>query len=142
MTGCEKGYCVYDRVPSPLGRRQVNGHCLQGGLFRGTIAALGFIAPRVAECAKKPHYTSKHLGDRLHIPHGRGARRVAVVERPCLRDDGGSRGWLRKETPTTEDEETEIVTVLTHTLQSKIPTYQERKEKTEGISKKAGPQES
>ena len=69
----------------------------------------------VAECAKKPHYASKQLGDRLHLPHGRGARRVAVVERPCPRDGGESRGWLREEIPTTEDEETEIVTVLTHT---------------------------
>ena len=49
----------------------------------------------VAECAKKPHYASKQLGDRLHLPHGRGARRVAMVERPCPRDGGESRGWLR-----------------------------------------------
>ena len=63
----------------------------------------------VAECAKKPHYASKQLGDRLYLPHGRGARRVAVVERPCPRDGGESRRWLREETPTTEDEETEIV---------------------------------
>ena len=31
VTGCEKGLRVYDRAPSPLGRRQVNGNCLQGG---------------------------------------------------------------------------------------------------------------
>ena len=80
----------------------------------------------VAECAKKPHYASKQLGDRLHLPHGRGARRVAMVERPCPRDGGESRGWLREETPTTEDEETEIVTVLTHTLQSETPTREKR----------------
>ena len=33
LTGCEKGLRVYDRAASPLGRRQVNGHCLQGGLI-------------------------------------------------------------------------------------------------------------
>jgi hypothetical protein len=32
VTGCEKGLRVCDRAPSPLGRRQVNGHCLQGGI--------------------------------------------------------------------------------------------------------------
>merc|ERR1719453_388963 len=31
LTGCEKGLRVYDRAASPLGRRQVNAHCLQGG---------------------------------------------------------------------------------------------------------------
>ena len=95
----------------------------------------------VAECAKKPHYASKQLGDRLHLPHGRGARRVAMVERPCPRDGGESRGWLREETPTTEDEETEIVTVQTHTYY-RVNYLQERKEKTRGISRKAGLQES
>ena len=30
LTGCEKGLSVYDRAASPQGRRQVNGHCLQG----------------------------------------------------------------------------------------------------------------
>jgi len=30
LAGCEKGLRVYNRAPSPLGRRQVNGHCLQG----------------------------------------------------------------------------------------------------------------
>ena len=34
LTGCKKGLRVYDRAPSPLGRRQVNGHCLQGGCYR------------------------------------------------------------------------------------------------------------
>jgi len=90
----------------------------------------------VAERAKKPHYTSKQLGDRLHLPHGRGARRVAMVERPCPRDGGESRGWLREETPTTEDEETEIVTVLTHTLQSEIPTREKRENR--GYCEKSG----
>ena len=95
----------------------------------------------VAKCTKKPHYASKQLGDRLHLPHGRGARRVAMVERPCPRDGGESRRWLREETPTTEDEETEIVTVLTHT-HYRVKYLQERKEKTWGISRKAGSQES
>ena len=95
----------------------------------------------VAECAKKPHYASKQLGDRLHLPHGRGARRVAMVERPCPRDGGESRGWLREETPTTEDEETEIVTVQTH-KHYRVKYLQERKEKTWGTSRKAGLQES
>ena len=62
-----------------------------------------------------------------------------MVERPCPRDGGESRRWLREETPTTEDEKTEIVTVLTHTLQSETPTREKRE--TEGISRKAGPQE-
>ena len=35
LTGCEKGLCVYDRAASPLGRRQVNDHCLQGVFFTG-----------------------------------------------------------------------------------------------------------
>ena len=35
LTGCEKGLRVYDRAASPLGRRQVNGHCLQGGFPKG-----------------------------------------------------------------------------------------------------------
>merc|ERR1711965_822331 len=102
---------------------------------------LTLISTSVAECAKKPHYASKHLGDRLHLPHGRGARRVAMVERPCPRDGGESRGWLREETPTTEDEETEIVTVQTHT-HYRVKSLQERKEKTWGISRKAELQES
>ena len=33
LTGYEKGLCLYDRAASPLGRRQVNGHCLQGVFF-------------------------------------------------------------------------------------------------------------
>ena len=51
-----------------------------------------------------------------------------MVERPCPRDGGESRGWLREETPTTEDEETEIVTVQTHT-HYRVKYLQERKEK-------------
>ena len=33
-----------------------------------------------------------------------------MVERPCLRSSGRNRGKLREGTPTTEDNETEIVT--------------------------------
>ena len=84
-------------------------------LYTADNAAVG---SDVAECAKELYYASKQLGDRLHLPHGRAARRVAMVERPCPRDGGESRGWLREETPTTEDEETEIVTCLLYTSPS------------------------
>ena len=59
----------------------------------------------------KPHYTSKQSGAQLHPSHGRGAT-VPKKQRPCPRSSGRSSGELREETPTTEDNETEIVTLL------------------------------
>ena len=61
----------------------------------------------------KPHYASKQSGAQLHPPHGRGAT-VPKKQRPCLRSSGRSCGELREETPTTEDNETETVTLLIH----------------------------
>ena len=61
----------------------------------------------------KPHYASKQSGAQLHPPHGRGAT-VPKKQRPCPRSSGRSCGELREETPTTEDNETETVTLLIH----------------------------
>ena len=71
-------------------------------------------------------------------PHGRGAT-VPKKQRPCPRSSGRSCGELREETPTTEDNETETVTLLIHAHTLNESHY--RGKETWGIYGNPGPRE-
>ena len=63
LTGCEKGLRVYDRAASPLGRRQVNGHCLQGGFIE--VASAGKDSSYGREVWQPTHVQGALLEDLL-----------------------------------------------------------------------------
>ena len=70
VTGCEKGLRVYDRAPSPLGRRQVNGHCLQGEITVWLMAATNNQQAKLKEPSHSLHYTIKRTHARLFLKRG------------------------------------------------------------------------